>query len=168
MACIRRWAAHWRKRVGSGRSSETSSQRSEQGFAFLRGVVHVGVENERGQVVFLAAPAEALEVDEVGLAVFDHDVLRLEIAMDQVAGGGSEAFGELGEYRVCPQGGGVLSEVFLDEEFEEILLFPAVEFLIEGREEFQILGRAGIEQAVDLVHGRAVDWQAVLEGLVLH
>ncbi len=56
----------------------------EEFVAFVRGVVHVGVEDEGGEVVFLATAAESLEVDEEDLVVLDHEVLRLEVTMDEV------------------------------------------------------------------------------------
>ena len=74
-------------------------------------------------------------------AVLDEQVLGLEIAVDEMAGDGSQALRQIGELRVFPQCGGVLTEEILHEIVEEILLLPAVELRVEGRHQVEILGR---------------------------
>ena len=68
------------------------------------GVVHVGIVEEGCEVVFLVAEAHALEVDEPGLVVVDEDILRLEVAVDEVAVGGAESFAEGGQGGIVVHG----------------------------------------------------------------
>ena len=89
-----------------GRSSSTSSQRSRSCFALAGGVVEVGVVEEGGEVVFLAAHAQALEVDEPDLVVLDEEVLGLEVAVDEVGVGGAEAVAQGFQGLVLAEGDG--------------------------------------------------------------
>lgn len=122
----------------------------EEFLAFFGGVVHVGIKDEGGEVVFLASAAQALEVDEIDFVVFDHEVLRLEIAMDEMFVGGAEGFGDFEEGVVFLQGIWVFFEVVFDEVIEEVALLPAVEVGIEGGHEFEVGGCAGEKELVDL------------------
>src|SRR5207245_8675006 len=57
-----------------------------------------GVVEERGDVVLKGAFAAALVVDEKGLAVAEHDVARLKIAVEKIiARGAEEEIGEAAE-----------------------------------------------------------------------
>jgi hypothetical protein len=83
-----------------------------------------------------------LVVDEPGEAIGEHDVLALEIAMDEALGEAGEDVAELAE---CGFGraGGVIgkftAEVGADVVVEEVVLFPLIEGFIEGRLELGVI-----------------------------
>ena len=108
----------------------------EELLPILGGVVHVGIVEEGGEVVFLTPHAESLEVDDVGLVILQHEVLRLEITMNHVGSGGPEAFGKAKKKRVSAEFGSVLAKVGFDEMLEEVFLLPAVERFVENGLEF--------------------------------
>lgn len=132
--------------------------------AVLGGVIHVGVVEEGGEVIFLAAHTEALEVDDVDLVAVKHEVFRLEVAVHHVGGGGAETFGEAEEDGVFAEFGGVLAEVGFDEVLEEVFLLPAVEGFVEKGLEIEVLWRASVEELVELFEGGAVVGLAFFEG----
>jgi len=131
--------------------------------AFLRGVLHVWIVEQGGEVVFLAAHAEALEVDEIGLAVVEHEVLGLEVTVNHVRSGGAEALGEAEENGVFTKRGRVFFEVSLDKVLEEILLLPAVERFVKDGLKIEVFWRAGVEEFIELLEGGTVVWLAGLE-----
>jgi len=135
--------------------------------AVLDGVVHVGIVKEGSEIVFLAAHAEALEVDDEGLVIVQHQVLGLEVAMNHVGCGGTETFRQAKEEGIFAECGSILAEVGLDEVFEKIFLFPAVEGFVENGLEFEVLGRAGVEQFVELFESGAVIGLTLFERGVL-
>ena len=116
----------------------------------LLGVIQVWVVEERGEVVLLTAQAQALEVDEPRLAFVEDDVLRLEVAVDEVAVRRAEVLAELDEMRVVAQRGAVEAEVSFHEVVDEVFLLPLVGLRREGGREFEVFGRTGVEQAVEL------------------
>src|SRR6476469_9179726 len=67
---------------------------NQQFFALRARERDVGIEKERRQIVFGKAGPHSLEIDQVGLAVTDDQVLRLEIAMDKDAGTLGELLGD--------------------------------------------------------------------------
>jgi len=81
-----------------------------------------------------------------------------------VGGGGTEAFGESEEDGVFAEIGRVLSEVVFDKVLEEVFLLPAIKWFIKNGLEFKVLGRAGVEELVELFEGRAVVWFTLFEG----
>jgi hypothetical protein len=139
----------------------------EEFASILGGVVHVGVVEKGGEVVFLTSHAEALKVDDPSLAIVKHEVLRLKIAVDHVRSSGTEAFGEPAEDGIFAEFGGVFAKVGFDEMLEKIFLLPTIEMLIESGLEFKILGRTGVEKSVELFEGRAVVGLAFFEGGIL-
>ena len=70
----------------------------EELLAKFGGQVGFGVVEERGDVVLQGAFAAALIVDEEGIAVAQHDVAGLEVAIEKVIAGSAEKkLGEAGE-----------------------------------------------------------------------
>src|SRR2546423_3163636 len=75
-------------KIGRDRLASRGSLRfivGQQFFALGARESHVGIEEERRQVVLSQSGPHSLEIDEVGLAVADNDVLGLKIAMNQDA-----------------------------------------------------------------------------------
>ena len=108
----------------------------EERVALGGGEAHVGVEQEGGEVVLREAGAEALEINERGLAVADHHVLALEIAVHEAARFGGELGGDFAEARaVHLRGdvGGAHFEVPAEAVLDEVVLLPFVERGVEGR-----------------------------------
>jgi len=130
-------------------------------------MVHVGIVKEGGEVVFLAAHAEALEVDDEGLAIVKHQVLGLEVAMNHVGRGGAETFCQAKEDGVFAESGRVFPEVRFDEILKKVFLFRAVEWFVEDGLEFEILRRAGVEKCFELFEGGAIVGLAIFERGVL-
>lgn len=127
-------------------------------------VVHVGVVNQGGEIVFLSTHTQALKIDQEGGVVVEHEVLRLEIAMHHMRCRGPKTFGQGKEDGVVRQFGGILAEVCFDKVLEKVFLFPAIEWLVKGGLEFEVLGRSGVEQLVELFEGGAVVGFAFFEG----
>ena len=104
--------------------------------------------------------AHPLKVDEVSPPVASHDVLRLEIAMDEDARQGGQQLGNfakppairLGEER------GIGFEIALGAVFEEVVLLPPVEVGIERVLEpgTRAIGARSRVQANDLFEGAVV------------
>src|SRR5688572_11134837 len=65
--------------------------------AFRAREADVGIEKQGSEIVFSEPRAHSLEIDQVGLAVADDDVLRLEIAVDEDARALRELVGDLSE-----------------------------------------------------------------------
>ena len=128
----------------------------EEAFDVFFGVVHVGIVEEGGEVVFLVAEAHALEVDEPGLAVVEEDVLGLEVAVDEATLHGTEAFAEGGELGVFAERVAVEVEVFLDEVLDKVVLLPEVGFLGEGGHEFEAIGDLEVNEFLELLEDAAV------------
>ena len=129
-------------------------------------MIEIGIENQRREIVLLATATQALEIDHPNFVILHQQVLRLEVAMDKVPRGGSEAFRKRAENGIFAQRFGIQAEVVLDEVFEEILLLPAIEPRVEGRHEMKVLRGLCVEEPVDLLEGRAVKREARGEGLV--
>ena len=119
-------------------------------------MVDVGIVEKRGEIVFLTSHAEALEVDDIRFALMEHEVLRLEVAVNHVWGRGAEAFSQAEEDRVFTELGSIFAKVSFDEMFEEIFLFPAVEWLVKDGLEFEIFGGTSVEKLVELFEGGTV------------
>lgn len=131
-------------------------------------MIHVRIENEGCEVVFLASTAETLKVDHVELVVLDKEVLRLEVSMNQVLVGGTEAFGHFYKCFVFLKYDRAFLEEILDEVVEEVFLLPAIEVCIEGRHELEILRYACVKEAIDLLKSGSVEGEAFLEWNVFH
>ena len=131
------------------------------------GVVHVGIVEEGGEVVFLVAHTHSLEVDEPGLVVVQEDVLRLEVAVDESALDGAEAFAEGGEDGAVAEFGPVHAEVLFDEVIDEVVLLPVVGFLGEGGHHLEVFGGLGVGEFVKLFEDAAVVGFAFFPGGVL-
>jgi len=97
----------------------------------------------------------------------NEDVLGLEIPVDHVGSGGSEALAQGGEGGIVTQRLRVFAKVGLDEVLEEVFLLPVVEGLVEDGLEIEIFWRAGVEELVELLEDGAVNGLADFEGLVL-
>ena len=103
-ACIRRWAEAERK---SSRNSSQSVMRpgqvvivSQEGGAICLPDLHIGIAEERPEVVEEAPEAHPLKIDEDRLPVSDHHVLRLEVPVDEDRGGLHQAPGKGRELRL--------------------------------------------------------------------
>jgi len=70
----------------------------EELLAEFGGEIGFGIVEERGDVILESAFAAALVVDEKGIAIAEHDVAGLEVAIEEiVAWGGEEEFGKAAE-----------------------------------------------------------------------
>jgi len=81
-------------------------------FGWVGAVVHVRIEVQGCEVVFLTAGAQALEVDEPDLVILDEKILGLEIPVHEMPRAGAKAVRQLGEDRVFAQSGGVPAKEF--------------------------------------------------------
>ena len=131
-------------------------------------MIHVGIENQRCEIVFLPSPTQALEIDHVNFAILDHQVLRLEIAMNEMLMRRTKRLCHFDERFVFFKSDRAFLEEILDEVIEEIFLLPAIEIGIEGWHQFQVFRDFGEKQAVDLFQCGAVKRQAFFEWLVFH
>jgi len=136
--------------------------------AILVGVIHIGIVEEGGQVVFLAAHAKSLKVDHKCLAVLEEEILRLEIAVNHVGRGGAEALAKSGQGGVVAESFRVFSKMSADVVLEEVILLPMVKWFVENRLEFEVLWWASVKKCVELLKGGTVKGLTVLEGTVLH
>ncbi len=142
--------------------------------ALFFGEGDVGVVEEGGDVVFWAAGAEALEIDDDGGSIADEDVLALEVSVEEVAGLGGEAgkdvfkngfLAERGDF-VGGEGG-----VAVEELLEEVVLLPLVEGFVEGGLEALGVGfgEVGFREGVDFSdfeEGGFVEGAAFFPGVV--
>src|SRR4051812_9682323 len=72
---------------------------TEELFAFSARKHDVGIEEQRREIVFGEAGTHALEIDQVGLAIADDDVLGLKISVDQDPRSSCEIVGDLLQFR---------------------------------------------------------------------
>ena len=107
--------------------------------------VGLGVEEKRGEVVLQSAFAAALVVDEEGLAVSQHDVAGLEVAVKKVVARGAEK--EIGEAREI-----VLESMFVEGNASEPekIVFEVIHIPGDG---LAIEARGGIAEAVVQIAG---------------
>src|SRR5688500_12597219 len=97
--------------------------------AFRAGEADVGIEEQGGKVVFGQAGAHPLEIDQVGLAIANDDVLRLEIAVDKDARTLRELLGDLiesGQRRQLGKLFRLQAENAAETILEEVILFPSI------------------------------------------
>jgi hypothetical protein len=136
----------------------------EKFFALGAAEVDVGVKEEGGEVIFGEAEAEALVIDEPSVAFGEHDVLALEVAMDEAAGEAGEGVAEFAEGGLGGAGG-VIGKfemaVGADVVFEKVILLPLIEGFIEGGLELEVIG--GGEFGL----GDGVDFGDFLEGALV-
>jgi len=136
----------------------------EKFFALGAAEVDVGVKEEGGEVIFGEAEAEALVIDEPSVAFGEHDVLALEVAMDEAAGEAGEGVAEFAEGGLGGAGGVVgkfAMAVGADVVFEKVILLPLIEGFIEGGLELEVIG--GGEFGL----GDGVDFGDFLEGALV-
>jgi hypothetical protein len=133
----------------------------EEFFALGAAEVDVGVKKERGEVILGEAEAEALVVDEPGVAFCEHDVLALEVAMDEAAGEAGEGVAKFAKGGLGGAGGVIgkfAMAVGANVVFEEVILLPLIKGFIEGGLELEVIG--GGEFGL----GDGVDFGDFLEG----
>jgi hypothetical protein len=109
-----------------------------------------------------------LEVDDKYLAVFEEEILRLEIAVNHVGRGGAEALAKSGEGGVVAESFRVFSKMSANVVLEEVILLPVVKWFVENRLEFEVLRWTSVEKCVELLKGGTIEGLAVFVGTVLH
>ncbi len=133
----------------------------DQFLALRGGQRHVGIVNERGEVVMREAGTEALEIDEPGFAAIHEDVLGLEIAVHEDARFFSQQTGDGVE--LCGIGAGSIgdAEKAGGAVIEKIILLPEVELLVELRLELE-RGFAEGAHAARVKRGHFIEGEAVI------
>ena len=106
--------------------------------------VHIGIVEQRGEIVFREAKTQTLVIDQPSVLSTNEHVLALEIPMHQTARQAGQAAAELPErfMRGVVLGiGKITPQVAAHKVFQEVVLLPFVERLIKAGFEFLNIGR---------------------------
>jgi len=108
---------------------------------FIGWVVEVRVEDKRRKIVFLATITETLEINEPNFLVFYHQILWLEVPMNQIMCLIAKVSRKVSKCNIFPKQISIHSEESFHHESEKILLFPVIEVCIERRHELEFFGQ---------------------------